>query len=111
MAYVYFPSVAKTTSESTEKRAGASPTIAENYMQNPRGSHSVPGALDLGQATATNISNAFFLFSFLTPMLFGLVSDIWLGRYRTLMVGLTYAACLSSLGRGPQRLQQVDLLA
>lgn len=60
----------------------------QNYMQNPRGNHAIPGALDLGQATATNISNAFFLVSFLTPMLFAVVSDTKLGRYKTLMIGL-----------------------
>jgi POT family proton-dependent oligopeptide transporter len=57
-------------------------------MQNPRRQGSVPGALGLGQSTATNVYNAFFLFSFLTPMLFALVSDVWLGRYKTLMIGL-----------------------
>ncbi|TLD39696.1 putative peptide transporter [Venturia nashicola] len=60
----------------------------QNYLQNPRQQGSVPGALGLGQSTATNISNAFFLFSFLTPMGFAVVSDVWLGRYKTLMVGL-----------------------
>jgi proton-dependent oligopeptide transporter, POT family len=57
-------------------------------MQNPRAGHTVPGALGLGQSTTTNIYNAFFVFSFLTPMPFALVSDIWLGRYKTLMTGL-----------------------
>ncbi|KAF2185753.1 hypothetical protein K469DRAFT_738776 [Zopfia rhizophila CBS 207.26] len=65
----------------------------QNYMQNPRGDHALPGALGLGQATATNTSNAFFLFSFLTPMGFALVSDIWLGRYKTLMIGLGMYLC------------------
>ncbi|KAK3332275.1 POT family-domain-containing protein [Cercophora scortea] len=60
----------------------------QNYMQNPRDSQGVPGALGLGQATASNIYNAFFLFSFLTPMAFALVADIWLGRYKTLLMGL-----------------------
>ncbi|KAF1984275.1 oligopeptide transporter [Aulographum hederae CBS 113979] len=62
----------------------------QNYMQNPRSldRNVPPGALGLGQSTATNVSNAFFLFSYLTPMLFACVSDMWLGRYRTLMVGL-----------------------
>ncbi|KAK4174684.1 putative peptide transporter [Triangularia setosa] len=60
----------------------------QNYMQYPQGKEPVPGALGLGQATAVNISNAFFLFSFLTPMLFALISDIWLGRYKTLLLGL-----------------------
>lgn len=61
----------------------------QNYLQNPRQRGAVPGALGLGQSTATNISNAFFLFSFLTPMFFALMSDIWLGRYKTLMIGLS----------------------
>ncbi|KAF2867717.1 major facilitator superfamily domain-containing protein [Massariosphaeria phaeospora] len=72
----------------------------QNYMQNPRPASpasqtqnphddaALPGALGLGQATATNISNAFFLCSFLTPMLFAVVSDTRLGRYKTLMLGL-----------------------
>ncbi|KAF2262938.1 MFS general substrate transporter [Lojkania enalia] len=62
----------------------------QNYMQNPRkaDSRALPGALGLGQATATNVSNAFFLFSFLAPMLFAVVSDTKLGRYKTLVVGL-----------------------
>ena len=37
---------------------------------------------------ATNIFNAFFLFSFLTPMLFALLSDIYIGRHKLLMIGL-----------------------
>jgi POT family proton-dependent oligopeptide transporter len=57
-------------------------------MQNPRGNIGVPGALGLGQSTAVNIYNAFFLFSFLTPMIFALLADIWLGRFKTLLVGL-----------------------
>ncbi|KAE9973412.1 hypothetical protein EG327_009099 [Venturia inaequalis] len=60
----------------------------QNYLQIPRQYGAVPGALGLGQSTATNIYNAFFLFSFLTPMGFAIVSDVWLGRFKTLMVGL-----------------------
>jgi POT family proton-dependent oligopeptide transporter len=64
----------------------------QNYMQHPPShenpSATIPGALGLGQATATNISNAFFLVSFLTPMLFAVLSDSKLGRYKTLMLGL-----------------------
>jgi POT family proton-dependent oligopeptide transporter len=72
-------------------------------MQNPRSDKLpddraavLPGALGLGQSTATNISNAFFLVSFLTPMLFAVISDSWLGRYRTLMLGLVcyFLGCL-----------------
>ena len=61
--------------------------LPENYMQNPGDNVAVPGALGLGQSTAVNIYNAFFLFSFLTPLLFALISDIWLGRFKTLMIG------------------------
>ncbi|KAF2841748.1 hypothetical protein M501DRAFT_929637 [Patellaria atrata CBS 101060] len=65
----------------------------QNYMQNPRNDHAVPGALGLGQSTAVNIYNAFFLFSFMTPMFFAVVSDSWLGRYKTMMIGLGLYIC------------------
>lgn len=72
------------------ERAGYFGIIApwQNYLQNPRATGSIPGALGLGQATATNIYNAFFLFSFATPMLFGLVADLYVGRYRAMMIGM-----------------------
>lgn len=57
-------------------------------MQNPGGDRAVPGALGLGQSTATSIYNAFFFFSFLAPMPAALVSDIWLGRYKTFLISL-----------------------
>ncbi|KAL8996292.1 MAG: hypothetical protein Q9169_004178 [Polycauliona sp. 2 TL-2023] len=59
----------------------------QNYMQNPRGA-AIPGALGLGQSMATNIFNAFFLFSFLSPMAFALLSDLYIGRYKSLIAGL-----------------------
>ncbi|CAL8577144.1 peptide transporter ptr2 [Xanthoria parietina] len=67
-------------------------------MQNPRQA-AIPGALGLGQSTATNIFNAFFLFSFLTPMAFALLSDIYIGRYKSLIAGLAMylVGCLSLL--------------
>ncbi|KAF2000909.1 MFS general substrate transporter [Amniculicola lignicola CBS 123094] len=80
----------------------------QNYMQNARHS-ALPGALGLGQASATNISNAFFLSSFLTPMLFAVVSDTKLGRYKTLLIGLAcyLAGCVvlvgTSVGRALDR--------
>lgn len=64
------------------------PISTENYMQNERGLHTIPGALGLGQSAATAISNGFFVFLFLTPMVFAVLSDIWLGRYKTLIIGL-----------------------
>ncbi|KAI1503136.1 major facilitator superfamily domain-containing protein [Biscogniauxia marginata] len=65
----------------------------QNYMQNPSDNYVVPGALGLGQSTATDISNAFLSISFLTPLLFGFISDMWLGRFKTLMIGLGCYAC------------------
>ncbi|MCJ1250448.1 hypothetical protein MMC30_007676 [Trapelia coarctata] len=60
----------------------------QNYMQNSLDDAAVPGALGLGQSTATNIYNAFYLFSFLTPLPFAIVSDVWLGRYKTLWISV-----------------------
>lgn len=58
----------------------------ENYMQNSHDSVAVPGALGLGQATATNINSAFLFLTFLVPILFAILSDAWLGRYKTLCI-------------------------
>ncbi|KAI4247378.1 MAG: hypothetical protein L6R42_009636, partial [Xanthoria sp. 1 TBL-2021] len=74
-----------------------------NYMQNPRGA-AIPGALGLGQSMATNIFNAFFLFSFLTPMAFALLSDIYSGRYKSLIAGLVYT--MEQGFRGDQYVQK-----
>lgn len=57
-------------------------------MQYGRDSTAVPGALGLGQATATNISSAFYFFTFLAPTPFAIISDAWLGRYKTLCVSV-----------------------
>ncbi len=57
-------------------------------MQNARNDPSVPGALGLGQSRATSIYNGYLFFTFLMPMPFALVSDFWLGRYKTLLLGL-----------------------
>lgn len=69
------------------------PTLAENYMQYPRGNKPVPGGLGLGQQTATNLSNAFLLVSFVAPVPFAVVSDMWYGRYKTLMISLGLYLC------------------
>ncbi|KFA71722.1 hypothetical protein S40288_10106 [Stachybotrys chartarum IBT 40288] len=75
------------------------PIDIENHIQNPRGDGALPGILGLGQSTAVNISNAFIMFSCLTPTLFALVADLWLGRFKTLMLGfrLTNVASLSAI--------------
>ena len=57
----------------------------ENYMQNPPRSET-PGALDLGQALATRIYCAFYIFYYVTPIVFAIMSDTRLGRYTTLNI-------------------------
>jgi hypothetical protein len=64
--------------------------VAENYMQNAPGDSAVPGALGLGQSRATTIFNAYYMFSFLTPIPFALLSDAWIGRYKVLCISLRY---------------------
>ena len=60
-------------------------------MQNPRAttSEETPGALDLGQATATRIYCAFFIAYYVSPLGFSVLSDSYLGRYKTLILSLT----------------------
>lgn len=55
-------------------------------MQNDRDSIEVPGALGLGQATATDISNAFFFFSFIAPLPFAVLSGSRIGEYKALRI-------------------------
>ncbi|KAH9995012.1 hypothetical protein F4779DRAFT_623274 [Xylariaceae sp. FL0662B] len=58
----------------------------ENYLQNPRGNPQLPGELSLGQAMTTTIQNSFLFFQYMTPLLFAVVSDTSLGRYRTMLI-------------------------
>ncbi|CAH0051184.1 unnamed protein product [Clonostachys solani] len=60
----------------------------QNYLQNPRGNPLLPGALGLGQATATTIQSAFLFFRYLTPIPFAVVSDAYLGRHTTMHISL-----------------------
>ncbi|KAI5923269.1 MFS general substrate transporter [Camillea tinctor] len=60
----------------------------QNYLQNPQGNPLLPGALGLGQAKATIIQNAFLFFQYLTPLPFALMSDVWIGRYKTMLICL-----------------------
>ncbi|KAJ4293060.1 peptide transporter ptr2 [Kalmusia sp. IMI 367209] len=59
----------------------------QNYIQNSP-DDALPGALGLGQARATTIFNAFVFLSYLTPMPMAILADKWLGRYRTISLGL-----------------------
>jgi len=62
----------------------------QNYLQNPPGNPDLPGALGFGQSKATIINNAFLLLSYLAPLPIALISDSWLGRYRTLFLSFVY---------------------
>ena len=59
-------------------------------MENPRKytMENTPGALNLGQATATRIFCGFFVVYFTSPILFAPLIDSRLGQYRTLVISL-----------------------
>jgi POT family proton-dependent oligopeptide transporter len=59
-------------------------------MQNPSETNNedTPGALNLGQATATRIYCAFFIGYYVAPLGFSVLSDSYLGRYKTLLLSL-----------------------
>lgn len=81
-------------------------------MENPRQytMEDTPGALNLGQATATRIFCGFFVIYFTSPILFAPLIDSRLGQYRTLVtslavyvlgcVALTISSYPSMLDRG-----------
>ncbi|XP_077661352.1 uncharacterized protein AFUA_7G06970 [Aspergillus fumigatus Af293] len=51
----------------------------ENYAQYDRMNTSIPDALGLGEAMASNLSSAFYAFTFLMSVAFAILSDAWLG--------------------------------
>ncbi|OQE01807.1 hypothetical protein PENSOL_c003G06319 [Penicillium solitum] len=67
--------------------------LSENYLQNAPGGV-VPGALGLHQATASNIVNALIIGSYIVPVPAAVVTDSWLGRYKTMI----YAAIIEAIG-------------
>lgn len=81
-------------------------------MEHPshHGSDQTPGALGLGQANATRIYCAFYIFYYTTPILSAVMADSYIGRYPTLLasvslyclgcVVLTITSMPSSLGKG-----------
>ncbi|APA08595.1 hypothetical protein sscle_04g033650 [Sclerotinia sclerotiorum 1980 UF-70] len=60
----------------------------QNYLQNQREDHANPGVLGLGQATATNIYNGYYLWAAVASTPIGILSDAKLGRFRTLIISL-----------------------
>lgn len=69
-------------------------SFTENYLQNTPGGE-VPGALGLGQAVATNIVNAVFIASYITPVIAAVIADSWLGRHKTMIYAAMYNSHLN----------------
>ena len=58
----------------------------QNYMQNPRNDRLRPGAFGWGESTASEVSNAFYVLTQITPVFGALIADRKLGRYTVLRV-------------------------
>ena len=56
----------------------------QNYMQNPRNDRLRPGAFGWGQSTASQVSNAFYVLTQITPVFGAIAADRRLGRYTVL---------------------------
>ncbi|PGH08905.1 POT family proton-dependent oligopeptide transporter [Blastomyces parvus] len=74
----------------------------QNYIQNPYKGPGVPGALGMGQSSATGLASFFQFWCYLTPILGAIVADQYLGRYKTIvafslvyMLGLVILFCTS----------------
>ncbi|KAF2252475.1 oligopeptide transporter [Trematosphaeria pertusa] len=68
----------------------------QNYLQLQPDDPHRPGALGLGQARAVLIVYIWFIYSYSTPLVGGLLADCWLGRRKTIQVGfLIYVLGLS----------------
>lgn len=67
----------------------------ENYMENrlQHNKSQTPGALDLGQSTATRIYCIFYVFYYTTPLFVAVLADSLLGRFCTLIIS-TAVYCL-----------------
>lgn len=56
----------------------------QNYMQNPRSDTLRPGAIGLGQQHASALSYFFQFWCYVTPILGAVISDKWLGKFKTI---------------------------
>lgn len=62
----------------------------QNYMEHPQyhEKDQTPGALNLGQTTATRMYCGFFIVYFTSPILIAPLADNHLGQYKTLLISL-----------------------
>ncbi|KAI9799419.1 MAG: hypothetical protein M1825_004519 [Sarcosagium campestre] len=58
----------------------------QNYIQNPPDSSKVKGGIGLGQVGATSLTNFFQFWCYLTPLLGAVISDQYLGKYKTILL-------------------------
>ncbi|KAF8470833.1 POT family-domain-containing protein [Kalaharituber pfeilii] len=58
----------------------------QNYMQNDLNDPLLPGALGLGQSTATGLQYFWNLWSYVSPLIGAVVADQYMGRYNTIML-------------------------
>ncbi|KAL5371114.1 hypothetical protein DPSP01_014481 [Paraphaeosphaeria sporulosa] len=83
----------------------------ENYMEN-RLHHDksrTPGALGLGQSTATRIYCIFYVYYYTTPLFVAVLADGVLGRFRTLIIStaLYCLGCIAlSVSSSPEQLNK-----
>ncbi|KAG9529345.1 oligopeptide transporter, partial [Aureobasidium melanogenum] len=61
--------------------------MLQNYLQLSPDNPVRPGALGLGEARAVLIIYVWFIYSYSTPMIGGLLADCWLGRRKTIQIG------------------------
>ncbi|KAK2861414.1 hypothetical protein FQN49_004219 [Arthroderma sp. PD_2] len=59
----------------------------QNYMQHSYNEPSgVPGAIGLGQSTATGLSNFFQFWCYVTPLIGAFIADQYMGKYNTILI-------------------------
>jgi POT family proton-dependent oligopeptide transporter len=68
------------------------PGFSGKHVQNPPKDSLRPGALELGVSRASLFVTLFLLISYLTPTLAAVVSDNYLGKFKTIKCSLVYVS-------------------
>ncbi|EIT77787.1 H+/oligopeptide symporter [Aspergillus oryzae 100-8] len=71
-------------------------SFSKNYIQHSPSSN-IPGVLGLREAMATNIVNAMMAAGYLATIPAAVMADMWLGRYRTILVSALVQLCGSAI--------------